>query len=89
MTASSDSPASGSGALDDVELDVRPILAVGDEPFDLIMETVASLAPGQALVLRAPFEPVPLEGVLSSQGFEYEVTELGADDWRVVFRSPA
>ena len=83
MTFSSDS-----GPPEDVVLDVRPTLAAGEEPFDTIMETVASLAPGQALVLLAPFEPVPLEGVLSSQGFEYEAEPLEDGTWRVVFRSP-
>ena len=38
-----------------VELDVRPILAAGGEPFDRIMEMVASLAPGEGLRLLAPF----------------------------------
>ena len=34
----------------------------------------------------APFEPVPLEGVLGAQGFSYEAVELGAGDWQVTFR---
>lgn len=67
-------------------IDARPIIAAGDEPFDLIMATVAALDDGEELIIMAPFEPVPLEGVLGSQGFSYEVLELGAGDWQVTFR---
>lgn len=66
-------------------LDVRPMLASGDEPFDLIMETVNGLEPGQDFVVIAPFEPVPLEGVLSSQGFTYDAAELEDGAFRVTF----
>ena len=67
-------------------IDARPIIAAGGEPFDAIMAAVASLAEGEDLIVLAPFEPVPLEGVLSSEGFTYDVTELASDDWRVTFR---
>jgi len=66
-------------------VDARPIIAAGGEPFDTIMAAVAGLAPGEDLVVIAPFEPVPLEGVLGAQGFSYEVAQLGGD-WRVTFR---
>ncbi len=67
-------------------VDARPIIASGGEPFDAIMAAVAALADGEELVVLAPFEPVPLEGVLSSQGFSYEPQDLGGGDWRVTFR---
>ncbi len=67
-------------------VDARPIIAAGGEPFDTIMAAVTSLAPDEELVVLAPFEPVPLEGVLSSQGFSYTVTDLGGGDWQVTFR---
>lgn len=67
-------------------VDARPIIAAGHEPFDTIMAAVSGLTAGEELVVLAPFEPVPLEGLLSSQGFTYEVDELGPDDWRVTFR---
>ena len=66
-------------------LDVRPIIAAGDEPFDLIMRTVGELKGGEELVIVAPFEPVPLEGVLGSQGFDFKAVEIGAGDWQVTF----
>ncbi len=69
-------------------VDARPIIADGGEPFDAIMAAVAGLAGDEELEILAPFEPVPLEGVLSSQGFTYEAVELGGGDWRVTFRRP-
>lgn len=69
-------------------VDARPIIAEGGEPFETIMAAVGDLANGEDLVVLAPFEPVPLEGVLSSQGFTYEATEIGGGDWQVTFRRP-
>ena len=66
-------------------LDVRPIIAAGDEPFQLIMSTVGHLGLDEELVIIAPFEPVPLEGVLGSQGFAFDAVEIGAGDWQVTF----
>lgn len=70
------------------QVDARPIIAAGGEPFETIMEAVAGLSDEEELVVLAPFEPVPLEGVLSSQGFLYEASEIGEGDWRVTFRRP-
>lgn len=67
-------------------LDVRPILARGEEPFDTIMETVAKLEPGEPLELVAPFEPVPLFSVLAAQGFRHEAQPIGNGDYRVLFQ---
>ncbi len=69
-----------------VDLDVRPILRAGGEPFQQIMQTVAALTAGQGLRLFATFKPVPLFGVLGSKGFSHEATELESGDWEVLFR---
>lgn len=66
-------------------VDARPIIAAGGEPFETIMSAAAALGADEALVVLAPFEPVPLEGVLSSQGFTYEAEDLGGGDWQVTF----
>ncbi|MGH9303532.1 MAG: DUF2249 domain-containing protein [Acidimicrobiales bacterium] len=66
-------------------VDARPIIAAGDEPFETIMAAVHELGDGEELVVLAPFEPVPLEGVLSSQGFSYAVDDLGGGDFKVTF----
>lgn len=71
-----------------VELDVRGDIRRGEEPFARIMGAVAALTPGDALVLRAPFEPAPLYKVLGRRGFAHWTERLAADDWRVWFWSP-
>jgi uncharacterized protein (DUF2249 family) len=72
-----------------VEVDVRPTLRAGIEPFEEIMEAVSKLGPGQGLRLLAPFKPVPLFGVLGARGFEHEATELADGDWEVIFQRRA
>lgn len=69
-----------------VDLDVRPILRDGGEPFQEIMQTVAALSPGQGLRLLATFKPVPLFGVLGSKGFSHEAKEVEGGDWEILFR---
>jgi uncharacterized protein (DUF2249 family) len=71
---------------DRVVVDARPTLAAGGEPFAEIMEAAAQVADGEVLVVYAPFEPVPLEGVLAEQGFSYVADEIEHGDWRVTFR---
>jgi uncharacterized protein (DUF2249 family) len=67
------------------ELDVRPILASGGEPFQAIMEAVEGLAPGQGLRLLAPFRPQPLFSVMERKGFVHQVSELENGDFEVRF----
>ena len=69
-----------------VELDVRPILRAGGEPFAEIMQAVTGLQPGQGLRLLANFKPVPLFSVLGAKGFGHEAKELADGDWEVLFR---
>lgn len=66
-------------------VDARPLIAAGEEPFETIMASVAELRDGEVFVVYAPFEPVPLEGVLSGHGFQYVADELDGGDWRVTF----
>ena len=66
------------------ELDVRPILRAGGEPFTVIMEALAGLAAGQRLRLLATFEPVPLYTVLGRKGFDHAAREIGGGDWEVI-----
>jgi uncharacterized protein (DUF2249 family) len=72
-----------------VELDVRPILRAGGEPFEEIMRAVAGLQPGQGLRLLANFKPVPLFSVLGARGFGHEAREFADGDWEVLFRPEA
>ncbi|MBJ3783156.1 DUF2249 domain-containing protein [Devosia sediminis] len=67
------------------ELDVRPILRDGGEPFGAIMGAVSGLEAGQALMLIAPFRPEPLFRVMESKGFGFTATALDGGDWQVLF----
>jgi uncharacterized protein (DUF2249 family) len=69
-----------------VDLDVRPTLRAGGEPFEEIMQAVAGLRPGEGLRLYATFKPVPLFSVLGARGFVHEERELEGGDWEVLFR---
>lgn len=73
-------------ALSFVELDVRPILRSGGEPFENIMKAVAGLGPNEGLRLLAPFRPQPLFQVLGSKGFSHEAKEIGGGEWEILFR---
>lgn len=67
-------------------LDVRPMMAAGQEPFTAIMEVVGVLQPDEEFELLAPLEPIPLYQVLSARGFSHETSALGGGDYRVLFR---
>lgn len=69
-----------------VTLDVRPILARGQEPFAAIMTAADSLLAGQTLRLIAPFRPVPLMGVMRRRGYSLTETRLEGELWQVDFR---
>lgn len=66
-------------------LDVRGLMARGEEPFATIMAAVASLSPGEPLELVAPLDPVPLYSVMASRGYGHETEDLGEGDFRVIF----
>ncbi len=70
-------------------LDVRPILARGDEPFVPIMEAAEQTPVGATLTIIAPFEPAPLYGVLGERGFSHQTTEVAPDEWIVHFTHEA
>jgi uncharacterized protein (DUF2249 family) len=78
-------PTPAAAALVAEEVDARPLLARGEEPFRAIMAAAGRVPPGQALRLRAPFEPVPLYDVLGQRGFTHAAHQLGPDDWEVLF----
>lgn len=74
-------------------LDLRPMLARGEEPFPLIRQRSEALRPGEVLTLIADFEPAPLFRLFGARGwrthgsweggvflasFERPITELQA-----------
>ena len=72
-----------------VTVDVRGDIRNGGEPFSRIMGAVAGLAEGQDLLLIAPFEPLPLFGVLAKKGFQHASREVTKGHWEVMFSRAA
>lgn len=68
-----------------MELDVREDIRRGEEPFARIMAAVGRLPDDGVLVLRAPFEPVPLYGILAKRGLAHWTEWVGPEDWRIWF----
>jgi len=68
-----------------VHLDVREDIRQGREPFARIMAAVRTLGADQVLVLRAPFEPLPLYNVLGPRGLAHWTECRADDDWWVWF----
>lgn len=68
-----------------VELDVRPILREGGEPFGQIMSTLGEVPEGHVLRLRATFKPTPLFGVMRAKGWKHWIERGEGDDWIVWF----
>lgn len=57
------------GASEIIDLDVREMLAGGNDPLRLIQQHVKDLQKGQVLKIINTFEPVPLIKLLEKQGF--------------------
>lgn len=68
-------------------VDARPIIAAGGEPFEMIMQAAAAIQGSEVLVVHAPFDPTPLEGVLADHGFDHVAEQLSDNHWRVRFWS--
>ena len=68
-----------------LDLDVRPILRAGGEPFGAIMSAGRELAPGPSRRLLAPFRPDPLFQVLARQGLANDARPLDGGDWEILF----
>jgi uncharacterized protein (DUF2249 family) len=67
------------------ELDVREMLANGQEPFRLITGTAREVRVGESFALVTGFEPLPLYDALAKQGFSHWGEPIGDGDWRVFF----
>lgn len=67
------------------DLDVHLLVVRQKPPLPVILDAVSRLVPGQALRLRAPFEPAPLHPLLWQRGFCAEPTPCGDGSWEVVF----
>jgi uncharacterized protein (DUF2249 family) len=68
-----------------VTIDVRDDIRQGREPYSRIMQAASSLKDGEALLLIAPFEPVPLFSLMARKGFSHQARPIAAGDWEVLF----
>jgi uncharacterized protein (DUF2249 family) len=59
------------------ELDARPALEQGEEPFALIMAALRELGAAQVLTVLAPFEPAPLRRMMEDRGWRSHVAWTG------------
>lgn len=67
-----------------VDLDVRPEVEAGRDPFRTIMTVVGNLKEGETLHLINNFEPVPLYTVMKMKGFDHR-TECKEGAWHIYF----
>jgi uncharacterized protein (DUF2249 family) len=67
------------------EIDVRPLMARGEEPFKAIMAAARTVPEGSAVRLIAGFEPLPLYDVLAKQGFRHRACQPDPGVWDVTF----
>lgn len=66
-------------------LDVRPLLAAGEDPLRVILEAADAIDFGGVLVIDAPFNPSPLRRILAVRGFSSYGRRLAQGHWRVFF----
>jgi uncharacterized protein (DUF2249 family) len=72
-------------ALDVAPLDVRPLLAAGEDPLGAILAAADRVDGGHFLVVDAPFNPSPLRRVLAARGFSSYGRKLSGNHWRIFF----
>jgi len=68
-----------------VVLDVRPVIASGSDPLNIIMEKVKTIEPGRILKIINTFEPTPLILMLEKKGFETYVDEINKNHIETYF----
>ena len=66
-------------------LDVRALIARGEEPRALILAAIAALQPGEGLALHAPFLPSPLVERLRAEGFTARPERQADGSWHTYF----
>lgn len=70
-------------------LDVRPLIASGEDPLQLILAHTKSLPVGHALKIINSFEPVPLLKLLQKQGFDTHSEKINDALYYATFRKKA
>lgn len=68
-----------------VELDVRPVIEAGRDPFPDIMETEKQVKAGQCLVIINSFKPLPLMEFFQKKGYACCCKQAGTDLFKAYF----
>lgn len=66
-----------------VHIDVRPMLAAGEDPLLAVLAKANDIGHGGFLVIDAPFNPKPLRRVLAGQGYSSFGEEVEPRHWRI------
>lgn len=67
-------------------LDVRPVLAAGEEPLGTVLKESSKIKEGEFFEVIAPFDPAPLRRVLARKGFVSYGKFIAEEEWQIVFR---
>jgi uncharacterized protein (DUF2249 family) len=67
------------------ELDVRPVIASGRDPLNIIMQKVKTIEAGEVLKIINTFEPTPLMMLLQKRGFETYADKISDDHVETYF----
>lgn len=66
-------------------IDVRQLMADGEHPVPVLMQSLAALPPGQSVILLTPFLPSPLIATLQSEGFAARPERQADGSWQTQF----
>lgn len=69
-------------------LDIRPLLARGEEPYAAIMALVDKVGPSDEMSIVSPFLPAPLVERMQSTGYEVHPERQSDGSWITRFRKP-
>ena len=69
-------------------LDIRPLIARGEEPRAKVLAAIAALAPGESLTLITPFLPSPLIERLQAEGLSARPGRCADGSWQTLFSRP-
>jgi len=69
-------------------LDVRPLIARGEEPLDVILRALEQTRSDGLLLLTTPFRPAPLLTLLKARGYTVDAEEPSRGRWELMIRGP-
>ena len=72
-----------------VELDVRPTINSGADPFKEIMGAVKKMKEDETLKIINIFEPIPLIKILKEKGYKTWTDEINANEFHTFFKKEA